>query len=346
MLRKINGIQYLRGLFAIVVVLYHWSGSFQKFYTHDLMKNFFAQGYLGVDLFFLISGFVIFLSTKSMIDRRDYFIRRFSRVLPVYWIALVLLIGIRFLAGILLHQDFFHDFSVTYLLRNVFLFPSEPYIIGPAWSLTYEVAFYIFFAIFCLGKKESIVVLAGIIGFLGLNFLAKEAGIQFFPRSINFLFGIFAAVLYGKPWIKNCPKLFYRLLLTALLIYFFTFFSVEKNELAFDQTFRYMLLVSFPGALLILACSAHDFSGQGIIQRTLTILGESSYSIYIFHTIFLMVIIKVFSTTGISYYDDLLYGLTLVVSLVAICIFSSLFEKKIIKFTTLYLKMYFKSEKK
>ena len=81
----------LRGIAAFSVVLFHYTARYDSIYGHSNRLLFkFNYGHLGVNLFFIISGFVIFMTldrTKSVID---FVVARFSRLYPAYWTALAL----------------------------------------------------------------------------------------------------------------------------------------------------------------------------------------------------------------------------------------------------------------
>jgi exopolysaccharide production protein ExoZ len=85
-MRKFDSIQYLRAVAALAVVLYHAGGL-----RHG---DTFAVGAAGVDIFFVISGFVMW-STSSAHPQsaREFFIRRLARVAPMYWLLTLLLVA-------------------------------------------------------------------------------------------------------------------------------------------------------------------------------------------------------------------------------------------------------------
>ena len=89
---KIGSINTLRFLAAIFVVFYHFAFVFYhstlSYIDIPVLRYLFQYGYLGVDLFFIISGFVISLSAE---DRNAYgfFKSRISRVYTVFWISAI-----------------------------------------------------------------------------------------------------------------------------------------------------------------------------------------------------------------------------------------------------------------
>lgn len=82
----------LRGLAALAVVLYHYFYRYNELYGHhgNFAVDWTYFGKLGVELFFMVSGFVIFMSLNRVNRPVDFLVSRFSRLYPTYWCALIL----------------------------------------------------------------------------------------------------------------------------------------------------------------------------------------------------------------------------------------------------------------
>ena len=94
--KRIAEIDTLRGLAALWVVFYHYTYRYGQIYGENLLPwTVFKHGYLGVQVFFVISGFVIYLTLERRNNLLDFAVSRFSRLFPVYWAA----IGVTFFAG-------------------------------------------------------------------------------------------------------------------------------------------------------------------------------------------------------------------------------------------------------
>lgn len=88
---RIKELDALRGLAALAVVLYHYTTQYEKLFGHTGVLGWqFQYGSHGVHLFFMISGFVIFLTLDRVKKSRDFVISRFSRLFPAYWFAIML----------------------------------------------------------------------------------------------------------------------------------------------------------------------------------------------------------------------------------------------------------------
>ncbi|WP_420554959.1 acyltransferase family protein [Neptuniibacter marinus] len=104
--------------------------------------------FAGVELFFVLSGFImVFIHWKDM-GRRDkfliFFLKRITRIIPLYWFFLVFLMAIYFSIPQLSPENLQ---NIVYVLKSFFLIPSdEGFILVVAWTLTYEFVFYAFFS--------------------------------------------------------------------------------------------------------------------------------------------------------------------------------------------------------
>lgn len=143
---RILSVHYLRGIAALLVVFFHFRSFLDNVYVQkDLGNILFGSGAFGVDLFFMISGFIISLSTERTSSVSVFITRRFFRIYPAFIIV--------FIFGSL---TVYSSYSIHELVRSMF-FIHKDYtqqapgfgfnILGPAWTLSYEIYFYILFVI-------------------------------------------------------------------------------------------------------------------------------------------------------------------------------------------------------
>lgn len=91
--RRFVELDALRGIAAMAVVLFHYTSRFgEVFEVEGFGGAPFQYGHLGVHLFFVISGYVIFLTISKCRTGRDFLVSRFSRLYPVYWGAMLVTI--------------------------------------------------------------------------------------------------------------------------------------------------------------------------------------------------------------------------------------------------------------
>ncbi|QMU97376.1 acyltransferase [Microbacterium esteraromaticum] len=131
----------LRGLAALSVVLYHFSGHYNTYYPQDPRPLIdIWWGAFGVQLFFLISGFVILMSADNARQTSDFVISRFSRLYPVYWVALIVGVAMGLIFAVP-HVPLAVDVVVMNItmIQRWFLVPN---VLDVFWTLAVEMQFY------------------------------------------------------------------------------------------------------------------------------------------------------------------------------------------------------------
>lgn len=160
--KRITAIDGLRGLAAGVVMLAHFSAPPLNAYT-PLLASWSTYGQYGVELFFMISGFVIPLSLEGK-SLRTFIVTRFIRLYPIFWVC----IGVScFVRGLLLVDP--QTISMARILANVTMIPAQflgirSYIEGSYWTLEMELYFYLICGVcwFAFRRNPIIAVLIGI----------------------------------------------------------------------------------------------------------------------------------------------------------------------------------------
>ena len=279
-----NHIQTLRGFSVFIVFLYHTN------------IEIFSSGYLGVDIFFVISGYVIssrILNNENFsknIDIKNFYIKRVKRIIPnLFFIVLTCYVAYLFLAPP--DQSLFNEtlFSLLGISNLYYINHSRDYFdnifvdpLGHTWSLGVEEQFYIFFPIlifliFNFSKQRiyrlKIFFIIILIFSLLLNFLNYKTNPQFSfyfsPfRFWEFLFGSLAFI-YKKNLKKNKH-------------YFVFSIIIMLSILIFDNNINY-----FIKNLLTVICATIfiiNYSEIKIIEnKNFVYLGNISYSFYLWH---------------------------------------------------------------
>ena len=163
-IKKFDSLQIFRGLAALGVVFHHAAKSTNAFVGQipTWLNSIFEYGFLGVDFFFVLSGFIIMSShfddEKSIAALKNYGVKRFVRIFPPYWPVSIALIFAYFLLPSL-SQGERGDFS---LLSSLLLLPdTEPPALSVAWTLIHEVMFYMIFCLFFFSNKLFLVFVFG-----------------------------------------------------------------------------------------------------------------------------------------------------------------------------------------
>lgn len=144
-------VDALRGLAAIAVVLFHFSTRFQNLFTTARPPSFSVPwGHYGVNLFFIISGFVIFMTLERATRPMDFIVSRFSRLYPAYWASILLTFLVTRTLGLPMKVV-----DLTTALKNFVMFHGlfgVPHVDGVYWTLEVELLFYAgMLGLYCIG---------------------------------------------------------------------------------------------------------------------------------------------------------------------------------------------------
>ena len=200
----------LRGIAAAAVVLFHLTTRFDELFVHtEPLALSFSYGYLGVQLFFVISGFVIFMTLERAKAPLDFVVSRFSRLFPTYWTAVIVtacLLAALELPGFQpTPTQVLANFS---MVHELFLVES---IDGVYWSLEIELIFYVWMlALWVAGWLRAPVLLfaSWLVVATVAQLAARHAGLSI-PHGIShvllfkwipwFALGIAAYLIYRQP---------------------------------------------------------------------------------------------------------------------------------------------------
>jgi len=323
---QLQSIQILRGIAAVLVVIGHSLGrvreisealQFNKQLAISLPTGF------GVDLFFVISGFIIFVSTEKIrtrSDARKYFIqRRLIRILPIYWICttlFILILGAKKLSG--LHDDYF---DLSYIVSSYFFIPYRTLedlrpaafpIYDLGWTLNYEIYFYVLFSL-CLFKSKYLSVLFLFLAMTVMviaGFLINTGNVPFIfwsqPIVFEFLFGMAIGILYSNG-IRLSGHLSILLLILAIL---FVLVHPLGSPLMVNGTHLNGLsrvgLWGIAAAGIVLAAALGPPVRASLCSSKMVYLGDASYSIYLFHPFGLMVAAVLFKKLIVPGEDSLI----------------------------------------
>ncbi|WP_282296798.1 acyltransferase [Stenotrophomonas sp. PS02289] len=171
---KLEFIQALRGIAALLVVFYHGVGYQPQAKESGIEHVIFMAGASGVDLFFMISGFIMVYATRHAAGGLDesavFLIKRVARVFPVYLVATALYVPMMLAMGHYVgHVDIMTEPSQ--IIRSMLMIPTNFGSMGPyfggsvlhvGWTINYEIYFYALFALSMVFGRLRWVALAGI----------------------------------------------------------------------------------------------------------------------------------------------------------------------------------------
>lgn len=142
---RVGEIDLLRFLAAIAVMFFHLSfrghaADELSIVSYPLLEPYAMYGFLGVNLFFMISGFVILMTVSNAADIRSFLVSRVVRLYPAFWSSCTL----TFILILLVGAPYFHASLTQYLINMTMLsgYVGVPAIDGVYWSLFVEIRFY------------------------------------------------------------------------------------------------------------------------------------------------------------------------------------------------------------
>lgn len=200
-------LQYLRGLAALMIVYVHTVGPLERLSGIALPVYF---GDMGVDIFFVPSGFVMCSSTASRnIGAFNFLLNGFIRIAPLYW-SITLATGVVALVSPTLLRSTEFDAEHFAASLDFIPWPNPKYpgywpIVIPGWTLNYEMFFYVIFAATLLlsSALRVWVTVAALTALAGIGFMSRPNGIMgFYTHDIilEFGLGVIIGALYTSRW--------------------------------------------------------------------------------------------------------------------------------------------------
>lgn len=201
--RTIVEVQYLRAIAVLLVIVAHIHQTNQRFFSAPLLGDAAFAGFSGVDVFFVISGFIIhhIYGGHSGLDGR-YFLNRLNRILPLYWIFSALAV-----AGYLVMGDSLtHSLGELDLVSSALLLPShQPPVLVVGWTLTHELYFYLAYGLSLLLPRPWRIRAAAAWGLASLAYALLPGmptwpwlAVMLSPFNLLFLSGILLASQYHR----------------------------------------------------------------------------------------------------------------------------------------------------
>ncbi|MFN4145730.1 MAG: acyltransferase family protein [Runella sp.] len=336
---RLATLDSLRGIAAVSVVLFHLT-------LHQPDAPFhLTWGVTGVDLFFIISGFVILLTLQRTRSAQDFIIARFSRLYPVYWSAVTFTALCMLLGSIWGYSDVSNDeywanmtmFQHYFGVRDL----DESY-----WTLLVEMLFYGLMLLCFLAKQLGNIEKIGCIAVL-FQILVHTLLKQHLPT-------VCESLHWGFPILNHLQLfwagiLFYKIFTEGQTIarWIGLFVSFITTLLLFEQSGRSFLFISFEGYLLTTTLYYVLFGLfvggrlEWINNRVTLFFGAISYSLYVIHHYFLNGFQTILQQQwGWSFWPSAVFAL--VSALIIATFITNFIEKPALKFIR---SRYFKSSK-
>jgi peptidoglycan/LPS O-acetylase OafA/YrhL len=293
---RLAEIDALRGVAAMMVMLFHYTTRFRQLYPGDTEASVsLPWGHLGVNLFFIISGFVIFMTLDRTRRPLDFVVSRFSRLYPVYWVA----VGLTFVVVTLVGLPG-KEVSPLHAALNLLMFHALgriPHVDSVYWTLEVELLFY-----------------------LGMFLLYRAGRLAQVHQAIWFMLGLrLAYYLALELWGVDLPWILFRVTILAYLPWFALGICAFQLARATDLRASRLPLCSagaaiatlgivdapFKGALAFLLAGVVWLAATGRLPllrlRPLVWLGAISYPLYLVHENIGWALQRVLLAHGVAY---------------------------------------------
>lgn len=311
----------LRGFLALSVVIFHiYGSSVEEGYIPEADNFIYLLNYAGpiaVNLFFVISGFLITGSLIAKGSIRQFMKNRFLRIYPVFItihtfiFAVGPFIGYKWMAGISPQDYVIHFVSNALMLPGIFNLPIAQIV---AWSLSYELAFYVIAAVIWIVVRSP--KLPQILKYVMYALILALCGVLVYYRRDMLFFAVGVALYF---W-RNCfPRtaekqrpIYYLNGVIFLVAMFLAYYAMDTP-----------IIAGLPLAFLLLIGILTEYGLLSRILRTRVMhyLGRISFSLYMWHTMVMfplkIIVPRVSSIIGTSAYSFVIYALlSLVLSLI------------------------------
>lgn len=285
----LTSLQYLRGIAALMVVYFH--GVLQLHNLEPVRGSMPLFGESGVDLFFVLSGLLMWITTaNSQATPWTFMRRRLIRIVPLYWTLTIAAAGVALIVPTLLKSTVF---EASHFFASLFFMPAQnpafvegaaenlryTPVLVPGWTLNYEMFFYLVFAL-CMVLKPLVRLLLVpcvfvVIWLVGAAGLVDEGPFEYYcnPIIFEFVLGMVVALLVRRrwfltPWIAGLVGV----CAAAALIYA-DLHHAPLRPLSFG----------LPAAVVIYCMCSLEGKARTLRLPLFRLLGDASYSIYLTH---------------------------------------------------------------
>jgi peptidoglycan/LPS O-acetylase OafA/YrhL len=266
---RLKELDVLRGLAAVSVVMFHYTTKYREEFGHSFNKKYdWDYGHYGVQLFFIISGFVIFLTIQNVKSLGEFARKRVIRLYPAYWACLITTFLIVRIFGLPGREISTRDAVIGLtMFQGLFKLPGVD---GAYWSLLPELLFYMFIGAIYYFKLLDKIRLIGVV-WLGLMVVNVFYKLPVIYVLLNLSFGMFffAGILFYRIRFGLADKYDHLLILCCLL----------TSVLAEPTVNNFLILLVFFSLFYLFVYQKLSF----LSNRFLLFMGWLSYPLYLLH---------------------------------------------------------------
>ena len=309
--RTFHSVQYLRGFGAMTVVIWHGLSQLERSQPYLHYPSF---GAIAVDIFFVISGFVMWHMTMVQpVSFGEYWRKRFVRAIPFYWLMTSFVVLLMLAAPSLLSSS---RFDAPHVLASYLMIPwPHPVLEGeiapviiPGWTLIYEIAFYavLGFGLFVPQRWRAGAVIAVIVAAAFSPAFVTSTSTAFYfytqPIVVDFASGVLIGWMLWNGYRFPAWACLTAIALSAAAVVLLPSPSHFVPMLGGYNFMRDRVLeYSVPSLLIVGGAVFFDCARPDVTKwKLLTLIGDAAYSIYITHVMILPVVTRFWNLTGLQ----------------------------------------------
>jgi len=314
----LKNLQLLRAFAALFVVFRHY----------NLLDS--KTGDFGVDIFFVISGFIISFTVEK--NSEQFFLKRLLRIAPMYYLITLFVIAMWFLKPNVFHRTYI---DIPSVIKSFLFIPySRDPVVGLGYTLNYEMYFYLLVACFLKftnTAKQALICTGFFIVFIFIinnMFLGQFVVLNFYSKDVvfEFIYGIILYFIYknlnGRALLNN--SLYYGLALCILSVVFMVYVGYPQVPLHYRA-----FLFGIPAFII---CAFFVFSEGRIrtdsVYHYFYKLGNASYTMYLIHPFVIFGILRLIHPL-FNFENTVLVIIEFVISMALVCLTSTLIYNKI-----------------
>ncbi len=302
-MQTITSVQVLRAAAALGVVATHYGLFYSQALGNPTAVTTLAFGEAGVDLFFVISGFIMVYASGPLYGEpgaaRTFFMRRLIRIVPIYW-----LVTFGYLAIALLLPSLQKGYPAGHVAASLAFMPYpvdgqivQP-VVGQGWSLNYEMAFYAVFALslFAPARIAILGAMAALTGVVAAGYVLQPADpiLRFWtnPMILEFVFGMLIGLAHRQG--VRLPRALGWSLFAAGLVLFL--FATQLHQMLGGRLIPWGL----PAVVAVAGAALGGLHVPGMAWTGLVLIGEASYALYLTHALVVRAQIVLLPKIGIA----------------------------------------------
>jgi peptidoglycan/LPS O-acetylase OafA/YrhL len=283
---KFEGIQTLRAIAANAVVAAHLSDIERKYAVGQKLLPDWAGvvgGATGVNLFFVISGFVMALVTRNA-RWTDFMAARIIRIYPIYWFYTSLVLAVFLIRPDIVNQSYAHAPS---LLKSYLLWPEDVKpLLGVGWTLIHEMYFYIVLAAviaFAIPLRYALAAWALLIlaAALATEVASPVVAVIFHPVTLEFIAGAAIGLIVAG----GAMRFGRRSVLAGLVTLICGVVFYNTGVASIDDRWARVIYLGVPFVPLVYGIAVIERNGDWPNLSWASKLGDASYSIYLSHVL-------------------------------------------------------------